>query len=1784
MSRSPVSRCSVRSPSRRATARAFPAVPLRPLVLMLKSLALAAAAGLAANPGWAATATPTPTTDSASVNVAGSAGSSAGASTTGSGGASDATRAYAAGNTDSNANASPAPVSQRSGQSPLVRDIAPLGEAVERELPLYTPLQRWMQDEALYGQNRGDRIETQQVQEDVITTVKLPNVVPPIQYGSGDATIPPGYVQMLRDVLARMKDRRNVRLHFVGHSDNARLRPALAARYGDNVGLSRERAGSAAELFQKALKLPAESISYDGVGESQPRASNASDAGKARNRRVEVQVWYDEVGEKTVDKQVVVTEKLNRIKVCRVETVCQLSYKEGHSRRTRVKNLVPPLHFAGDSAVLSEEFRAQVLQALENLAGKQNVVVKLVGHTDNLALDERDARIYADHQGLSKARARRVALALQDALKLPSAMVDSDGRGAALPLAANDAEAGRALNRRIEVEFWYDDVLKELPDTPQLCPSEAAPERVTRVHESPTGPLSPLPVVDGAPQATDADVERLRTVLAEVQGKANVRLRFRGYVATERLDRRTAMVYGDDIGLATARARRAMELVRPRLGLSAAQVEVEGRGYVQSDDVVNAGFLAATDSRVEVQVVYDEPAVRDDLESLAIQPLTREETPANPYDLNLMRITVDGRPIDDPDKANADVQRCTDVALAKADVQFRYDNLLLKPRLNVTAWPASVAHADNAATDGADNRVQFRLYSNYPAFISRAEVRVFDAGQSLRGTPLAVLPVTGDRADWQVDLPAPAATGRELVYVVRAYGKDDRYDETAPQSLWLVDRLEASTLSADPDKELLVGHGENRLARQDIKLAGGTIRVQGSGIPADRHVFVAGRAVPVAGSGEFAVEEILPSGLHTVEVAVLDEAGNGELFLRDLELEKSDWFYVGLADITASTSDTTGPAELVTNDSAHYDNDLAVDGRLAFFTQGKFGQGWNLTASADTLEGPVEDLFSNFMQKSPDALFRRIDPDYAYPTFGDDSTVEEAAPTLGKFYVKLRNGDDFGLWGNMRLAYTDTTLTQVDRNLYGGNLHYTGDASTSFGEKKLLVDAYVADPGTLAGRDEFRGTGGSLYYLRHQDLLQGSERLRVEVRDKVSGFVLATRDLAPALDYDIDYLQGRVMLNAPLSPVSADGLLVASEFGGNEVWLVSRYEYSTGYDELGSLSHGGRVHYWFGDLLKVGLTTSDSSEAGNASNLSGADITLRKSPQTWLRAELSQSEGAGSSALLSDDGGFAFNAAANGALPGEAEDLSAAAHRVEASVGLGDVIDGGRGSVTVYQQVLEAGYVAPGLITDKETETLGLAATLPVGERTELKAKFDSREQVQGLSTEATELNAAVRVTEQWQVSAGVRQESRDDNSLLVPLTQVEGERTDAVVRADYDTRARWSAYGFVQQTVEASGNQDDNGRVGAGGAWRATDRLRTTGELSAGDLGEGARAGLDYQATDRSNVYLNYALENERSDNGLRARRGNLGSGVRSRWSDTTSVYLEERYTHGDVPTGLMHATGIDIAPNDRWNYGASLDLGTLRDPLTGAERERQALGFKLGYKAPAVTFASTLELRQDNIENPDLTQSERSTWLTRNSVKYQVAPDWRLIGKFNYSDSQSSLGEFYDGRFLEAVAGYGYRPVEHDRLNALLKYTYFYNLPSSDQVTIANTAAEYIQKSHVLSLDTVYDLTPRWSVGGKLAYRLGEVSQDRLNPEFFQSRAQLAIVRADWHVLRHWDAVLEARQLDLPDAGDSKSGMLAAVYRHLNDHVKLGAGYNFTSFSDDLTDLSYDSQGVFINLVGKL
>jgi len=304
--------------------------------------------------------------------------------------------------------------------------------------------------------------------------------------------------------------------------------------------------------------------------------------------------------------------------------------------------------------------------------------------------------------------------------------------------------------------------------------------------------------------------------------------------------------------------------------------------------------------------------------------------------------------------------------------------------------------------------------------------------------------------------------------------------------------------------------------------------------------------------------------------------------------------------------------------------------------------------------------------------------------------------------------------------------------------------------------------------------------------------------------------------------------------------------------------------------------------------------------------------------------------------------------------------------------------------------------------------------------------------------------------------------------------------------------------------------------------------------------------------------------------------SGTRTRYSDWISVYGEEQLLHGDNGDGLTHAYGVNLTPNEDWSFGLAIENGHINTDTS--EVKRRAASLSADYVHNAVKYGGNLEFRRDNVDG-----MVRHNWLTRNHLAYKLDPDWRMRLQLDFAISDSSDGSSFDADYIEAIMGYAYRPVDNDKLNALVEYKYLADQAPSDQFTASESQNEFEQRSHVFAVDATYDLTPRWSIGGKYAVRLGELRAGRGDGDWFKSTAQLGVMRVDWHVVRHWDALVEARVLDIKEAEDRRAGFLAAIYRHFGDHVKAGVGYNFTDFSDDLTDLDYDSRGVFLNVIGK-
>lgn len=1322
---------------------------------------------------------------------------------------------------------------------------------------------------------------------------------------------------------------------------------------------------------------------------------------------------------------------------------------------------------------------------------------------------------------------------------------------------------------------------------------------------------------------------QLDRIGAGVAGKPKLRFLVVGHADTQHLSAKARRRYRDNQGLSEARAFQVAQYLRGKLGLPAEVFTIRGEGDRKpvADNGTPAGM--AKNRRVEISVWYTEepsPAPAGAATSAdkpgcgtgaASAAGAANAAPANAIGHGNANgngnaspapfsITVDGQPATAADGVvEADHQRCVDVAAERHDLQIQFDPLKTEPALNVSVWPSGVA---------AGQPVEFDTYSNYLAFIKRAELRFFVPGQDSREKPFLVLPVTlGQPLHWTPDAGMPA----ESLFVLRAYDARGRFDETVRKRLSILDHPRIVGDAEDAARERLVGYGESTLRVRNIPVSGGSVTVSGRNAQTGERVSVFGADVPVDPQGRFVTRQLLPSGTHQVEVQTELPSGEKMHFARNLTLGKDAWFYVALGEFTVADNHTSGPAELVTQDTERYSKRTEITGRGAFYAKGKVADDYLVTLSADTRERPIEDLFSNFTSKDPRFLLERIDADRAYPVYGDDSTSEWDAPTNGRAYARIEHHDSRAVWGNFQTTWTGLELNQYSRSLYGGDLYLKSDIATAFGERRGTVDVFAAEPGTLDSREEFRGTGGSLYYLHRQDITRGSERLWIEIRDAVSGVPVSRTQLVPGLDYELSYLQGRILLRAPLPSVADNSSLVqAGSLSGNPVYLITTYEYTPGLSSVSSNVYGGRVSAWADDHVRLGFSGYQQGDGTDRQRVGGADATLRYAAGTFLDAEWARSQG-GADAFSSIDGGFDFNQS-------RITDSRANAARLNGVFDLSEVWDSVRGRGNVYWQKRDAGFSGPGSFTPGEAVLQrGASFSLPISARASVDLKADERDATTQ-SVNAEEAAVHLQLNSRWGLSVGGRHDDRrSDTALASSLLSQNGERTDAVVRVDYkpdtqdgaaalsqgasqgqaqarapvstnrfdvtratvpaeaaaETAARpapWRAYAYGQRTLDRSGDRDRNDRGGVGGEVQVNDRVRLGAEASEGSGGFGGLASVDYRVSDRSNIYLTHTMETERPDSNYVGRYDNTVLGSRVQIAEHVSVYDEARNARGAGPDSLTNAFGVDLSPNDRWTYGLKFEAGTVSDPTAGDLR-RRAAAVGVGYKLDRTRVTSNLEYR-----NEDGTAGERKTWLSRNTGAYQFAPDWRLIGKFNFSVSKASAGNFYDGDFMDASMGTAYRPVANDRWNALFQYRYYYTLPSPGQVNLSDDLLDYAQRSHVLSVDTLYDVNPWLSLGGKIGERIGSLRNSRIGGPWYSSRADLGILRADVHFVREWDMMLELRQLNVYEAQDRRAGVLAAIYRHFGGHVKLGAGYNFTDFSDDLTDLSYRSAGPFINILG--
>jgi chemotaxis protein MotB len=114
------------------------------------------------------------------------------------------------------------------------------------------------------------------------------NMVDEILFDSGRATIKPQGVKVLERVGKVLLNVKDQTIRIEGHTDNVPIGADLAKRYPTNWELSVARATAVTRYLQEKIGVDPRLISATGYGPYQPIASNETEKGRTRNRRIEI--------------------------------------------------------------------------------------------------------------------------------------------------------------------------------------------------------------------------------------------------------------------------------------------------------------------------------------------------------------------------------------------------------------------------------------------------------------------------------------------------------------------------------------------------------------------------------------------------------------------------------------------------------------------------------------------------------------------------------------------------------------------------------------------------------------------------------------------------------------------------------------------------------------------------------------------------------------------------------------------------------------------------------------------------------------------------------------------------------------------------------------------------------------------------------------------------------------------------------------------------------------------------------------------------------------------------------------------------------------------------------------------------------------------------------------------------------------------------------------------------------------------------------------------------------
>jgi len=675
-------------------------------------------------------------------------------------------------------------------------------------------------------------------------------------------------------------------------------------------------------------------------------------------------------------------------------------------------------------------------------------------------------------------------------------------------------------------------------------------------------------------QATD--VTMLEQLATRLEGQSIARIDIVGHTDNQDIAPQSQRIFADNQALSEGRAGSVADFLRQKLNIPQTAITQRGMGETLpvADNASEEG--RALNRRVELYVVT--AAVSQPPRAEVTQP----SSPAQSIPTTGAGATAaDAKPVETTPPPSAKAPEMSALWLAS-----------LKPETRII-WPEQGYTPSGPSTK---IMIQHPVGSRVELQINATPVNQinFDTSKPVPNSQFVV-------SSWE-----GIGISEGLNHIVASViGSDETNKIVLDRELWFVTVPEKLTFIESESALLANGIQAPRIA---LRLT-----------DRDSHPVFAGRKVeyqvssPYRAIHDSAIEEVMPSAsvnelitgadglayallepttqVGEVTVTLLLPSGPQEIRAW-LKPAPRDWILVGFAEGTAGYN--TLSDNLVSAEEAGIDEHGYTDGRVKFFAKGAVKGEWLLTLAYDSDKPDLDG----------DSLQQIIDPDTYYPLYGDGTQQGYEAASARDIYVKLERDQFYALFGDMQTDLTQTELSQYSRGMNGFKSEMQGE--------RFAYTVFAADTKQAFIKDELRGDGTSgRYALSHKALVINSEEVVIETRDRFHHErIVKEEHLSRHTDYDIDYDAGTLFFKRPIPSKDQDF---------NPIFIVVRYE--TEASAKANLNYGGRGAVKLLDQkVEVGASLVHEENGTAEGDLYGADVTVKLTPQTTLRAEVATTD------------------------------------------------------------------------------------------------------------------------------------------------------------------------------------------------------------------------------------------------------------------------------------------------------------------------------------------------------------------------------------------------------------------------------------------------------------------------------------------------------------------------------------------------------------------------------------